>query len=127
MHSAKPSWAERMLHAALAIPITYHAMWNLSAAGARWWLHDSGLPTGLRFVVGIAELAAVVAIALGPLRRVAALTLSLLLLGAIPQHWRLGYSFKGGGWEPVLAYAMVALSIAMRSSPATSLQKGTTP
>lgn len=103
---------------ALAIPMAYHGLWNLSAEGATWWANDSGLPAELRFAVGLGELAASLSLASGVLSRLAALALIPLMLGAIFQHAE-HYSFKVGGFETPLAYAMLALATALEPSTLT--------
>jgi putative oxidoreductase len=105
------------LRLTLAIPVAYHGAWNLGANGAQWWAESSGLPVPLRFLVGGAELAASLSLVTGVLSRLAAVGLAIIFAGAIPQHWGQGYSFKHGGWEPVLVYAMLALLIALRPKP----------
>lgn len=100
---------------ALAVPMAYHGLWNLSAEGAAWWADDSGLPAELRFAVGLGELAASLSLGSGVLSRLAALALIPLMLGAIFQHAE-HYSFKVGGFETPLVYAILAVAIALEPS-----------
>lgn len=108
-------FSQRVLRWALAIPLTYHGVWNLSAGGAAWWASTSGLPEDLRFLVGVGELAIALSFASGVLSQLAAIALIPLMLGAVAQHADT-YSFKVGGFETPLVYAMVALSIALEPS-----------
>ncbi len=100
---------------ALALPCVYHGLWNLSSTGAEWWQTTSNLPPSLRYLIGGAELAAALGLVTGVLRRWAALGLVPLFLGAIPHHLAAGFSFKHGGYEPPLVYALVALGLALSS------------
>jgi uncharacterized membrane protein YphA (DoxX/SURF4 family) len=102
-----------LVSAALVVPCIYHGVWNLSDAGAAWWLTDSGLPPALRLLIGAAELAAAVALVSGVLSRLAAAGLAIIFLGAIPQHVAHGFSFKNGGWEPLFVDLLLALAIAV--------------
>lgn len=102
-----------LVRAALVVPCVFHGAWNLGAEGAAWWVASSGLPPGLRFVVGVAELAAALALVSGVLSRLAAAGLVVIFAGAIPQHVAHGFSFKGGGWEPLFVDLVVALAIAV--------------
>lgn len=111
---------------ALAIPMAYHGLWNLSAEGATWWASDSGLPTELRFAVGLGELAASLSLASGVLSRLAALALIPLMLGAIFQHAD-HYSFKVGGFETPLVYAMLAIATALEPSTLTLTRRTRAP
>lgn len=97
----------------------YHGLWNLSSEGALWWKTSSGLPVDLRILVGGAEIASSLSLVLGPLRRLSAAGIALLMLGAIPQHWSRGFSFKNGGWESPFVYLLLALAIAFNLSPNT--------
>ena len=103
------------VRAALGVPVAWHGAWNLGAAGARWWAEDSGLPPALRFVIGAAELAASAALLTDRLARHAAAGLFVIFLGALPQHTAQGFSFKDGGWEPILVYLLLSLSVALRA------------
>lgn len=105
-----------LLGLALAVPAAYHGVWNLSTEGRAFWTEDSGLPPVLRYVVGASELLASGALVTGCLRRSAAVGLLLIFVGAIPHHVAAGYSFKHGGYEPLLVYATVALAIALQQS-----------
>lgn len=113
------SWLVRM---ALAIPCAYHGAWNVGDDGAAWWTSSSGLPASLRFVVGAAEIAAAIALVSGVLSRVAAVGLVVVFAGAIPQHVGNGFSFKHGGYEPLVAYALIALAIVFTRNPRTEEQ-----
>lgn len=104
------AWLVRI---ALIVPVVYHGGWNLGADGGAWWESSSGLPQALRFVVGIAELAAAISLASGLLSRIAALGLALIFAGALPHHAPLGFSFKVGGVEPLIVYVLLALAIAL--------------
>jgi uncharacterized membrane protein YphA (DoxX/SURF4 family) len=101
-----------LVRAALAIPTLYHGAWNLGSEGMLFWTRDSGLPPWLRFIVGGAEICASLAILSGVLSRLAACGLLLIFIGAIPQHYAAGFSFKHGGYEPVVVYALLALALA---------------
>lgn len=102
-----------LVRVALLVPVVYHGLWNLGPGGAAWWTSASGLPPALRWLVGGAELAAAIALASGVLGRVAALGLVAIFIGAIPQHAPLGFSFKGGGVEPLIVYVLLALAVAV--------------
>ncbi len=102
-----------LVRAALAIPCVYHGAWNLTDDGAAWWSSSSGLPPGLRFVVGIAELSAALSLLSGVLSRVAAAGLVLIFAGAIPQHVANGFSFKHGGYESLVVDLALALAVAL--------------
>lgn len=114
MNAWRPLTANLCLHTALAIPCIYHGIWNLSNSGTAWWRDESSLPPWLRYFVGVGEIAAAVGLWSGWLRRPAAAALSLVFLGAIPQHITAGYSFKHGGYETPLAYLLLSLFIALR-------------
>lgn len=107
-------WSWRLLRWTLAVPLVFHGLWNVSAVGEAWWVASSGLPPLLRWVVGPAELAAALAFAIGVQVRLAAALLVPVMLGAVQQHLAQGYSFKHGGWETPLAYAMLAAALALR-------------
>ncbi len=92
--------------------MTYHGLWNLGGEGTRWWIEQSGLPPSLRFLIGVSELCAALALTVNVLARLAAIGLFVIFVGAIPQHWAQGFSFKHGGWEPLLVYALLSLAIA---------------
>ncbi len=108
------AWSWRVTRFTLVPPCLFHGWWNMSDAGARWWALESGLPVGLRWVVGFAEWAAAISLATGVLSRWAAVGLVALFIGALPQHWAHGYSFKENGVEVLVAYATLSLAIALR-------------
>lgn len=105
-----------MQRLALAVPCAYHGAWNLGAAGAAFWA-ASGLPPALRFVVGAGELAAALALVTGLGARLAAALLVPVFLGAVAVHAPRGFSFKDGGYEPPLVYALLAASFALAGRP----------
>lgn len=98
----------------LALPLAYHGTWNITAIGEAWWIASSGLPPVLRWLIGPAELAAALGLALGLHVRLASGLLVPVMLGAVAQHLAQGYSFKHGGWETPLVYAMLAMALAIR-------------
>jgi putative oxidoreductase len=106
-----------LLRGALAIPCVYHGAWNLSLDGAAWWSSSSGLPVALRFVVGVAEVAAALALLSGVLSRVAAAGLVVIFVGAVPHHIANGFSFKHGGYEPLVVDALLALAVVFHPQP----------
>lgn len=118
------SSAHRLVRWALAIPVAFHGSWNLTAEGARWWESESGLPKDLRFLVGLAEIAGACSLAGDFFARWAAGGLVLIFLGALPQHWRNGFSFKNGGWEPLFVYALLALSIVVPDRKNSGKERG---
>ncbi|MEO6055465.1 MAG: DoxX family protein [Gemmatimonadales bacterium] len=76
-----------------------------------------GLPAGVTRVIGIAELAGGLGVALGVLPQLAALGLILVMLGAIQKkivEWKTGFWGKHGtdGWHYDLLFVAMCLVIA---------------
>ena len=108
-------WSRWLVRWALAVPMAFHGLWNIGAAGTLWWTESSGLPPDLRWVVGLGEVLAALSLASGVLCRVAAIALVPLMVGAVFQHMG-SYSFKEAGFETPLVYAMLAMAVALEPS-----------
>ncbi|MBX9769710.1 MAG: DoxX family protein [Bdellovibrionales bacterium] len=95
----------------LAVGFIYHGLWNLSPEGMSVWATDINLPQWLRPLIGGAEIAASVGIAVGKWMRLAAGGLSLIMVGAIVLSYDKGFSFKHSGWEAPWLYLMICLAV----------------
>lgn len=101
---------------ALAISLIYHGVWNLSPQGADWWTeYQSTSPLIFRYFVGGGEIAAAIAFAANRMVKPAAACLIPIFIGAIATHLGDGFSYKNGGIEVPLVFALLCLGLCFES------------
>jgi uncharacterized membrane protein YphA (DoxX/SURF4 family) len=86
----------------------FHGYWNLSAEGTTWWAEQNEYPAFFRWPVGVIEIVGAVGLGHRKLSRWVGVCFLLLMLGAIREHWPMGYSFKTNGFEVPLVYAVLS-------------------
>jgi hypothetical protein len=106
--------------AALSIPFYYHGLWNLGPEGENWWVQHAHFPAWLRSGVGLLELLTATGVWFLPVRRISAGLISILMMGAVFEHFSAGYSFKNIGYETPLAYFLIAASLVFNTELKTS-------
>ncbi len=108
--------SDLFLRLSLSIPIGYLGVWNLSSEGMRWWRTETILQTWLAYPIGILAIGCSLALLFKIQIRIASTIIVALMVGAILEQLKYGFSARHGGYEAHLVYGLVALSMALKKN-----------
>ena len=96
-----------LLKAAVAISFLSHGRWNLSDAGLQWWKESCRFPLWFRPYVGALEVLIAIFLFIPGFDFYVAIAGAGLMVGAILETYRNGYSAKNHGFELGLTYLLI--------------------
>lgn len=106
-----------LLKVAVAISFLSHGRWNLSNAGLQWWKESCRFPLWFRPYIGALEILIAIFLFIPVLDFYAAILGAGLMVGAIVETYRNGYSAKNHGFELGLTYLLILLYVAVACRP----------
>ena len=116
---AKSALSRLLVRLALAIPMYYHAYWDLSPAGEAYFkdlVAAQGVSPAIRFALAPVDFIFATALAVGIRSDICGWVFLPLMLGGIYMDAKNGYSFRHQGFEVHLCYALLSLSLALGGS-----------
>jgi hypothetical protein len=120
----KAALSRLLVRLALAIPMYYHAYWDLSPGGEAYFkemVTAQNVSANIRFALAPVDFIFATALALGIRPDICGWVFLPLMLGGVYMDASNGYSYRHQGFEVHLCYALLSLSLALthKAKPAT--------